>query len=163
VLILGRAFTLVELLVVIVIISLLMALVLPAIQTARESGRRTTCANNMHNVSTAMLGVADSKRCFPGYANVVSRNRASWVVLLPHLEHNDLFQSWQNKPIVSVPAPASELTTAVAWAHERLSVLICPSDAQKQGTNPLSYVVNCGSATTANDNFPPGTAWARSE
>ena len=80
----ARGFTLVELLVVITIIGMLMSLLLPAIQSAREAGRRNTCANNMHQLGLALLNYEGNKRGFPGYANVVNNKRASFVVpLLP--------------------------------------------------------------------------------
>src|SRR2546427_1026106 len=59
------AFTLVELLVVIAIIGVLVALLLPAVQMARESSRRTKCLNNLKQLGLAMLNYQDSMRCFP--------------------------------------------------------------------------------------------------
>ena len=55
-----RGFTLIELLVVISIIATLMSLILPAIQNAREAGRRTQCLNNIRNVTVACLNFASS-------------------------------------------------------------------------------------------------------
>ncbi len=90
-------FTLVELLVVITIIGMLMALLLPAIQAAREAGRRNTCSNNIRNLGTALLTIEGTKRGFPGYANIVNHKRASWIVpILPNLERTDLYQRWLN-------------------------------------------------------------------
>ncbi len=162
-------FTLVELLVVITIIGMLMALLLPAIQSAREAGRRNTCSNNQRNVGTAMLNVEATNRGFPGYANVVNNKRASWVVpILTNLERADLYTAWKDTAPVALPLSGNNpdtgnpwTTTNSPWAYTVLAILECPSNPQAGlGSNPLSYVVNCGSAFTASDNFPGGTsAW----
>src|SRR3954452_10710317 len=59
------AFTLVELLVVIAIIGILVALLLPAIQAAREAARRSQCQANIHNVALAVLNYESAKKTFP--------------------------------------------------------------------------------------------------
>ncbi len=160
-------FTLVELLVVITIIGMLMALLLPAIQSAREAGRRSTCSNNMRNLGIALLNVEATRRAFPGYANAITTDsgqvkRASWVVsILRNLERSDLYGVWKKQnPLTTIPVIFPD--TAHPWAHAYLNILVCPSNPSGNlGTNPLSYVVNCGSALTANDNFPgmTGSEW----
>src|SRR5690348_11561425 len=61
----NRGFTLVELLVVIAIIGILVALLLPAIQAAREAARRSQCSNNMKNLALAVLNFESSKKRLP--------------------------------------------------------------------------------------------------
>ena len=63
-----RGFTLVELLVVIAIIGTLVALLLPAVQSARETARRNTCTNNMKQLSLALTNMDSSLKKLPGYS-----------------------------------------------------------------------------------------------
>jgi prepilin-type N-terminal cleavage/methylation domain-containing protein len=88
-------FTLVELLVVIAIIGLLIALLLPAIQSSRESARRTGCANNLRQIGIGLLNHHNAKRQFPAgltdqrTARNPNGRQLSWnVFLLPYIEES---------------------------------------------------------------------------
>ncbi len=133
-------FTLVELLVVIAIIGVLIALLLPAVQSARESSRRTSCVNNQRQMGLAMMRFDENNKFLPGWKNrlvftnagVTGTNTPSWpVMLLPLLERNDIFRSW---------------TASLSPAFSAVPVFICPSAANDEPAAPLlSYAGNCGS------------------
>jgi prepilin-type N-terminal cleavage/methylation domain-containing protein/prepilin-type processing-associated H-X9-DG protein len=136
-----RGFTLVELLVVITIIGMLMALLLPAVQAARESGRRANCASNLKQLAFACQQYeskyTDSRKGFPGYKQKVGPANglqdACWaVMLLPHLERMDIWRKWQTTPTDST-------------ARVLMKVMICPSDppdVMSAGDGPCSYAAN---------------------
>ncbi|MDO5552819.1 MAG: DUF1559 domain-containing protein [Planctomycetia bacterium] len=89
---LNKGFTLVELLVVIAIIGILIALLLPAVQAAREAARRMQCTNNLKQLALGMHNYHDVVSTLPpvGFAS----NRIGWVVqLLPYIEQQNLY-SW---------------------------------------------------------------------
>jgi prepilin-type N-terminal cleavage/methylation domain-containing protein/prepilin-type processing-associated H-X9-DG protein len=128
---LGEAFTLVELLVVISIIGVLMALLLPAIQAARESARRTQCINKLKQIGLALQNHHDAKKYFPSGANIhttIRRVGLSWnVLVLPYLELGSLYGEIQPQPDGG----------AANYSHENslIDSFICPS-ALEQGNEP---------------------------
>jgi prepilin-type N-terminal cleavage/methylation domain-containing protein len=120
----SRAFTLVELLVVIAIIGVLVALLLPAVQAAREASRRSKCQNNLRQWTLAMHNFVDVNGKFPYFTQVVP-NRQTWApFVMPYLEQSNLVSAyslnthWYNAP-----------NLAVTQVH--LPVFSCPSDRQK--------------------------------
>src|SRR5689334_3443079 len=129
-------FTLVELLVVIAIIGILVVLLLPAIQSAREAARRTQCVNNLKQIGVAILNYETTKRSFPfGRWNVTNDTSKHTVPDRPIQKSND--QSWQ---VVALPyaeeqSIASQYDLRKAWfdAANRtaisapLAIFICPS------------------------------------
>jgi prepilin-type N-terminal cleavage/methylation domain-containing protein/prepilin-type processing-associated H-X9-DG protein len=132
-----KGFTLIELLVVISIIGLLAGLLLPAIQAARESGRRIQCTNNQRNIATALLVYENSRNAFPGWRDFMmfgsTKGQASWVVqILPQIEEADLKSSLARN---NIPAELAEL---------KIPILFCPSSGNKNGRG-LNYQVNAGS------------------
>jgi prepilin-type N-terminal cleavage/methylation domain-containing protein len=146
-----RGLTIVEVLVVIAIIGVLIAILLPAVQAAREAGRRTQCVNNLRQLALATHGYHDANHCLPGYINSVggAANRmASWpITLFPYIEENSLWSIWNNPAAPS--ADARPLAT--------VSMLKCPSDDFEDAAAPnLSYVANCGIAMLSPQGPMPG-------
>ncbi len=87
----SRGFTLVELLVVIAIIGILVALLLPAVQSARESARRTQCVNNLKQIGLGIHNFHDTQRAIPPAA--VEQEEPTWALLiLPFIEQGSLFE-----------------------------------------------------------------------
>lgn len=99
----ARAFTLVELLVVIAIIGILIALLLPAVQAAREAARRSQCANNLKQIGLGILNFDSANKSFPAGGVTEghccgTRSKSSWAIsILPYLEENGIFQIYNQK------------------------------------------------------------------
>ncbi len=138
-----RAFTLVELLVVIAMIGLLVGLLLPAVQAAREAARRAQCQNNLKQIGLALASFEAARGCFPpGYISQPENpamgpvdpgfNDAGpgwgWLaLLLPQVEQNGLATSLNFNLTCWDPANAAGVQTAVPLFR-------CPSDSL--GENP---------------------------
>ena len=99
-----NAFTLVELLVVIVIIALLIGLLTPAVIAAREAARRTQCMNNLKELGSGLIQFDLAKSRFPGYANSMPGQKdsngnpiaVSWaVMILPNIQKNDIWELYR--------------------------------------------------------------------
>lgn len=156
----ARGFTLIELLVVIAIIAILVALLLPAVQQAREAARKTQCRNNLKQIGLAVHNYLDVSTIFvkggPGIslpdAAVVNPSAttqktwatttryASWgTLLLPYLDQGNLYNAWDMNRWYSEPANR-------ALAQTRIPVYICPTNPganslKPNGDNPTSTIL----------------------
>ncbi len=140
---LGSGFTLVELLVVIAIIGILIALLLPAVQAAREAARRIQCTNNLKQLALAMHTYADAMRSFPPgsitapptgtninnpwmaaqstASDANNEHGTSWVLhILPFIEQGSMHNQWNFKSSVSG-------STNLALSQNNIAAFYCPS------------------------------------
>jgi len=138
-----KAFTLVELLVVIAIIGILVALLLPAVQAAREAARRMQCGNNLKQIGLAIHNYHDTYKTFPsgwiyagGPNNVANQETYAWsVFILPFLEQTPLqdrlypSRAFMYQSLVQGGPPSNVRADIVAAATTKLPSYICPSDA----------------------------------
>lgn len=144
-----RAFTLIEALVVIGVIGLLLAIILPAVLSAREAGRRTQCGANLRQIGVALNGYLTVCGVFPAAAMNGTKDGAYYQSspfcrILPGVEQQAIYQSINFNIAQSPFSPIiAENTTAVSAS---LSVFLCPSDGGQvlSTTGALSYRVNLG-------------------
>jgi prepilin-type processing-associated H-X9-DG protein len=112
----------VELLVVIAIIGILVALLLPAVQAARETARRSQCVNRLKQLALALHNHHDAKHHFPWGYN--PNTGWSWgTMVLPYMEHSTIFDQLATSAVVNVNDP-----TQLALLRTVLSEYRCPSD-----------------------------------
>ena len=155
---LGSAFTLVELLVVIAIIGVLVALLLPAVQAAREAARRSQCVNQLKQWGLAMQLHHDAQGRLPFGAtfpdDVYKRPRQTWVVRLwPYIEQGNLSKQFDLKTNFELP-PMTIAGTLNGLTGQYVPLYYCPSDVtgSDQIVGPYqrrrgNYVINWGNAT----------------
>jgi len=134
-----RAFTLVELLVVIAIIGILVALLLPAIQAAREAARRISCQNNLHNLALAIVNYENQQKALPPATqakagtggggerlNIYNGQQLSWIVqVLPFIEEQALYDQFD------LTKSAMGQDTNLKPQENQPDLLLCPSDSSR--------------------------------
>jgi prepilin-type N-terminal cleavage/methylation domain-containing protein len=135
-----RGFNLVELVVVIAIIGILIALLLPAVQHAREAARRLQCRNNLHNIGLALHNYHTTHQTFPpgwltsrvgGY---VFPGYSSWLLaILPEIEQSPLYNTLN----VNVPAWDTANTSVV---QQKIELYLCPSDPDNFGQFRMNWL-----------------------
>ena len=180
-----RAFTLVELLVVIAIIGILIALLLPAVQAAREAARRSQCSNNLKQIGLGLHNYHDTFRSFPSLfvvatgdpefsSTCVSGNLTvsveSWAwsaLILPFMEQQPLYQN------AGIGKGTLLQTHLNGLALQRVSVYRCPSDPGPDVGKTAGNFLNAGTSNYGainshqtgqrlTSNNPTGSFWTDS-
>lgn len=151
-----RGFTLVELLVVIAIIGVLVALLLPAVQAAREAARRMSCSNNVKQLALSLQNYHDTFRTFPfgnrssasvatgtsNWSNTGGTGVSWYVPTLPFCEQGPLFDKWvwrQDDGLLTSTAAGTTGGSLGASSKTLLPYVVCPS-------NPMPSKVTLGTS-----------------
>ncbi len=165
-----RGFTLVELLVVIAIIGILVALLLPAIQAAREAARRTQCQSGLKQLGLAALNFDSTYRHLPMgmemHDPVTLTDATFFIRLLPYVEENALYASWifpdpawtGGRPSNAFNGDPNVTADQNGRAAQVISVFLCPSDRFEQ--NPFDMPVPGSPANGAIAGMYSATSYA---
>jgi prepilin-type N-terminal cleavage/methylation domain-containing protein/prepilin-type processing-associated H-X9-DG protein len=151
----GRGFTLIELLVVISIIAVLIGLLMPAVQAAREAARRSQCINNLKQIGLAIANYESALKMYPLGANVQGpidagsgctfgtnhgpREFGMLIFILPQMEQQNVFNSINFSLAAGGPGgmfgPVSAARTNVTGLSPRIASYFCPSDLENSPTS----------------------------
>ena len=128
----NRGFTLIELLVVIAIIAILIALLLPAVQQAREGARRTQCRNNLKQIGLAIHNYESTFSCFPPGGIEDSNPGTSGIgaggftLILPYIDQSNSYNLYNFNENYSTPYNQAVL-------NQQVTSLLCPSMVLRRG------------------------------
>jgi prepilin-type N-terminal cleavage/methylation domain-containing protein/prepilin-type processing-associated H-X9-DG protein len=161
----ARGFTLIELLVVIAIIGVLIALLLPAVQAAREAARRAQCTNNLKQFGIAMHNYHSAIGVFPMGASLCVYNYGggspcttwnNWsahAMMLNFLEQVPLYNAI-NFSVEGRGSDAANYQNSTAF-NAKISIFLCPSDPNGGRVNDNCYYGSVGTSTNAGSDTPP--------
>jgi prepilin-type processing-associated H-X9-DG protein len=152
--------------VVIAIIAILIALLLPAVQQAREAARRTECKDNLKNIGLALHNYHDTNKAFPP-GNIASGSTPSgwgWTwhsKILPHMDQNNLYTQISTR-INGDGGGAGDTEMLLAGRDTVIKIFLCPSHPdgdrnfgsgrdEQGGYQPSNYNGNCGNNTFNDD------------
>jgi len=150
----SRGFTLVELLVVIAIIGVLVALLLPAVQAAREAARRSSCSNNLKQLALGLHNYHDTYKVFPfGHhfrgihdgdpADADGGSGFGWgTAILPFIEQQPLFDRF----VLTLPITDTANSQNLTLAQTHLPVFGCPSDNKPKNFNDGAVTMSATSS-----------------
>ena len=181
----GSGFTLVELLVVIAIIGILIALLLPAVQAAREAARRSQCSNNIKQVVLGLHNYHDTHKVFPpGFVDTNpshdaastpqgitgNLNGLAWsTFILPFIEQGPLYDQVKTETLGFArnwERDMSEGSDPIPAAREGIAAYSCPSDTmrlintKKSSFGKTNYMANSGNSAAKDQK---GIFWANSQ
>jgi prepilin-type N-terminal cleavage/methylation domain-containing protein len=158
-----RGFTLVELLVVLSIIGLLVGLLLPAVQMARETARKSQCANNIRNIGIALHNFEEVYRTLPAGSERYQGTFHAWSSrILPYIEQSTIFSQ------IDFKVPWDAGAANIAASKHSVPIYVCPSSlkefAGKQDFGGISgtSLLNLPAGTGPFDAFGCGTLIATS-
>lgn len=141
----SRGFTMLELLTVVAVIAILVALLLPAVQQAREAARRMSCKSKMRQLGIAMHAYHDVHRLLP--SGVAANGTSAFAAMLPHLDQTAIYRR------IDFLHSVFDDTNRELRESVPLPILWCPSDISNVFPNSTNFVANNGSGKHVDGRF----------